>query len=916
MIVHDNDYDRYLMHYGTPRHSGRYPWGSGENPYQRNANFRGHVLELRKQGLTDTEIAKGMGMTRNELQARISQANAENRAADKMMAEKLLAKGYSVSAIGRRMGKNESSVRSLLNSDIQDRKNQSAKVADQLESLLKKKGGYLDVGLGVEQYLGENGVSQYTLQNALSLLKARGYNIHTVYEEQVGTRKNTAYKVLTPEDVTKADVYRNRGDIQLPIDSDTAKETGRSVLGVEKPKAVDPKRIQIRYADDVGPDGAKGIEKDGVIELRRGVDDISLGAANYAQVRINVGDTHYLKGMAIYSDDMPKGVDIIFNTNKHRDVPMISKDGGDSVLKKMKTTPEGDVDWDNPFGATIKREDQLLLAQRYYTDKNGKRQLSAINVVNEEGTWEKWSKTLSSQFLSKQTVSMAKKQLKLVADAQDAYYEEIMSLTNPTVKKKLLMEFAGDCDSKAVHLKAAALPRQGSYVLLPIKGVKETEVYAPNYKNGEQVALVRHPHAGRFEIPILTVNNNNKEAKKILKDPIDAIGINAKVAAQLSGADFDGDSVLVIPTAGTDLKAMKPFEKLKNFEPKEVYRAYEGMPRVGEGDGFSKQQQMGSVSNLITDMTIKNANSSDLIKAVRHSMVIIDAEKHNLNWRQSEIDNDIKNLKLVYQGGRNAGASTLISKASSEKRIPEVKEIKPDKRTGERRFIETGRTYTKKDGSVHQYTTKTTKMADEKDAYNLSSGTGMENVYAAHANHLKALANRARKEALNVSEIKYSPSARKAYAKEVAELEAGLKEAAKRKPLERQAQIVANEVIRSKMSANPEIKDDADRIKKIRNQALAEARERVGAKSYDIDITDAQWRAIQSGAISKTKLEKILDNADIDRVKSLALPRQNSTMNASTVSRIKAMRANGATQSEIAEALNISTTTVNNILRG
>lgn len=25
-----------LEHYGTPRHSGRYPWGSGENPYQRN----------------------------------------------------------------------------------------------------------------------------------------------------------------------------------------------------------------------------------------------------------------------------------------------------------------------------------------------------------------------------------------------------------------------------------------------------------------------------------------------------------------------------------------------------------------------------------------------------------------------------------------------------------------------------------------------------------------------------------------------------------------------------------------------------------------------------------------------------------------------------------------------------------------
>ena len=25
-----------LMHYGTPRHSGRYPWGSGDRPHQHD----------------------------------------------------------------------------------------------------------------------------------------------------------------------------------------------------------------------------------------------------------------------------------------------------------------------------------------------------------------------------------------------------------------------------------------------------------------------------------------------------------------------------------------------------------------------------------------------------------------------------------------------------------------------------------------------------------------------------------------------------------------------------------------------------------------------------------------------------------------------------------------------------------------
>ena len=61
-----------LMHYGTPRHSGRYPWGSGENPYQRYANFKGNVERLRAKGLSDTEIARSMNMTTSVMRAKIS----------------------------------------------------------------------------------------------------------------------------------------------------------------------------------------------------------------------------------------------------------------------------------------------------------------------------------------------------------------------------------------------------------------------------------------------------------------------------------------------------------------------------------------------------------------------------------------------------------------------------------------------------------------------------------------------------------------------------------------------------------------------------------------------------------------------------------------------------------------------------
>lgn len=41
--------DEYLLHYGTPRHSGRYPWGSGDSPYQRSGDFLSRVDELKKR---------------------------------------------------------------------------------------------------------------------------------------------------------------------------------------------------------------------------------------------------------------------------------------------------------------------------------------------------------------------------------------------------------------------------------------------------------------------------------------------------------------------------------------------------------------------------------------------------------------------------------------------------------------------------------------------------------------------------------------------------------------------------------------------------------------------------------------------------------------------------------------------------
>src|SRR5699024_7671332 len=121
------------------------------------------------------------------------------------------------------------------------------------------------------------------------------------------------------------------------------------------------------------------------------------------------------------------------------------------------------------------------------------------------------------------------------------------------------------------------LPRTEQHVLIPIPGMKDNEVYAPKYNQGERVVLIRHPHGGIFELPELIVNNRNPQASKVLgKNPRDAIGINAKVAEQLSGADFDGDTVLVVPNNSGSVKTSRPLKSLQEFDPKTEYKGFEG----------------------------------------------------------------------------------------------------------------------------------------------------------------------------------------------------------------------------------------------------------------------------------------------------------------------------------------------------
>lgn len=885
--------DNELMHYGTKRHSGRYPYGSGENPYQDSRDFLGTERQLRKEGLTEKEIADYFQLSVKQLRARKSNAKNAITAANIAEATRLKEKGYSNVAIGKQMGVPESTVRNWLKPAAEQRVTVATNTANMLKDAVESR-KYIDVGGGVENQLG---IPRTQLDNAIEMLKDQGYKVHYIQTEQLGTGKKTSIKVLTKGDVPYSEVSKNRVEIAYP--GFYAEDGGSTLRKIEPPVSISSKRIKVNYAEDGGTD------KDGVIELRRGVEDLNLGNARYAQVRIAVDDTHYLKGMAMYSDDVPDGYDVIFNTNKKRGTPMLGE-GDNSVLKTMKS------DQDNPFGATIRRDNELILCQSHYKGKDGKEHQSALNIVNEEGNWNTWRKNLSSQMLSKQSPTLAKKQLKLAYDLKQDEFDEIMALENPIIKRNLLEKFADGCDSASVHLKAAGLPRQASKVILPFPDMNESEIYAPSFRDGESVVLIRYPHAGTFEIPQLTVNNKNKSANRLIHNAQDAVGINPRVAERLSGADFDGDTVLVIPTRGVNIKTSQLLKGLQDFDPKTAYPAYKGMPQPGsKGSGFNKQRQMGDVSNLITDMTLKGATPDELASAVRHSMVVIDAEKHNLNWRQSYEDNNIAYLKEKYQGGKNRGASTLISKASSDDR-PGARKEYIDPATGKKVYSYTGETYLNRKGKTVPRTIKSTKMAETDDAYTLSSGTVMETVYAEHANKLKALANRARKEALATTPIPYSPSAKKSYSTEVDSLNSKLNIALKNRPLERKAQLLANAKVRIVKDANPDM--DADDIKKLKGRCLTEARAQTGAKKQQIQITPREWEAIQAGAISTNKLQQIVNNSDLDILKQLAMPRNYNVMSPAKQSRARAMEARGYTIAEIADALGVSTSTIQSVL--
>ena len=997
----------YLIHEGVGheenppgRGSGRYPYGSGNRPHQHSWDLKARYAKLSKEINPDTgkkyttkEIAALMGYTHQEWD-KVNKEWVEAGHTAKLKAEKEIAvaevnadqyeevmwyynhidpktgKPYKRAEIARILGVNESSVRSIENTKSTKDDNQLFRASEQLKKISEEK-GFIDVGKGAELSLG---ISPDRMSSVLEVLKKDGYSVEKIYIPQASNpNRDVTMMVLCPPGM-QGQAFKHRFEVKS-IEDISGIDDVATQKGWQEPVAVDLNRVKILY-DENG-----GSAKDGMIEIRPGVEDLSLGNARYGQVRIavdvskeglkddkgNLITTRYIKGMAVYNPNLPEGTDILVNSNKSID------DGVKKALKEYK------ADSPNPFGASV--------VQTYIKDKNGepvidpktgKPKLSAIQFVgtptddnhdmHAEGSWGDWNRNLPAQFLAKQNLPLVKQQLKLKTLDYEAQYKDILSMENATVKKKMLIDFADACDGAAVDLKAAPLPGQGVHVILQSNTLKENEVYAPNYPNGTMVALVRFPHTGPFEIPIATVNNHDKESiAQIGKNAKDAICISNAAANKLSGADFDGDTCIVIPMTRknadggfekiVEIKAMDALPGLKDFNPTAEYgeKRYSNT-RYHRMTSSEKGIEMGVVSNLITDMYAKGCEDFDhLERAVKYSMVVIDAEKHNLNYKKAYKDYNIAELKDIYQHKPDGshGASSLLSQAKSPYTIPIRSErYLIDPATGEKQYLTPRKTekmerkrvkveapegyrWVDADGKAHK--SKYMKDANGKDIYATvggklrkdsvgnyyyDRGTGkdakevwvntgkvkeitqdipkmeyykdarmllsenpnaIERTYADYANHMKAMANTARKEYRRIQieeKQKIDPEARKTYAAEVASLEAKLLEAKKNKPRERMAQLLTNSRVNAALAEDPERYSSAEEKKKLRGIIQKQARIDCGAQKQRVKFTDKEWEAIQHHAIGETKLLDLLDNSDSEEYTARALPKQSKITDA------------------------------------
>ena len=283
--------EKSLTHYGMPRRSGRYPWGSGEDPYQHSIDFLGRVEEMRKNKFTytdkdgktwtgDNAIAKSMGLTSSEFRIELSLCNSERRMKQVARAQSLRDDGLGYTEIGRLMGVRESTVRSWLEEKAAAKMVEARLTADFIQDQVDKY-GMVDVGKGAAAELR---ISNERMKEALYILENNGYPVYGGGIPNVTNPGKQLNQTVVCKPGTKAnEIYDFSKVHALNEDRYITRDGGETfVKKFQYPASMDSKRMMIRYNEE------GGLEKDGIVEIRRNVPDLSLGESRYAQVRILV----------------------------------------------------------------------------------------------------------------------------------------------------------------------------------------------------------------------------------------------------------------------------------------------------------------------------------------------------------------------------------------------------------------------------------------------------------------------------------------------------------------------------------------------------------------------------------------------------------------------------------------------------
>ena len=347
--------EEFLEHVGVSKRdgakigSGRFPYGSGEHPFQHLEGLYGEYRKLHAKGVSDSEIGKQFNMSSGDLRARLAyyQTIKNSKAIEDCV--KYADKGLTNLEIAKKMGISATTVANYLKASTKVRESKIISTRNALKNKIDEV-GWVDIGKGTENWMG---IKRTMLDAAATTLYDEGYEMYSdLRVKQGGSGNFTNLKVLAKPGMTRGDVLRDKDNMYATMADVHSRDGGSTYDKKGPPVNVDSKRIEIRYGDDE----ISGTDMDGVIELRRGVKDLDLGNAHYAQVRIAVDGKYYAKGMAVYADDLPDGVDIRVNSNKPR------SGGIAKALKEQKSDPM------NPFGTNTKEEYELERVSNFYTD--------------------------------------------------------------------------------------------------------------------------------------------------------------------------------------------------------------------------------------------------------------------------------------------------------------------------------------------------------------------------------------------------------------------------------------------------------------------------------------------------------------------------------------------------------------------